>query len=278
MSDPVFRRLSVLWNLPDDWCEEQHIIDILKAMEARIVEMGLAERFVFVVTSLADRLPMTHKERVIVLQTSDEGHEIPSYAGDVFMVFKNYPPFDGLPNNLRVFPLGCNKDVAELPAPDIADRPIDVFFIGRQEFRDEFFAAADQAFAAGGDLRAEISRAPEFRKGLTPNQYADKLAQTKIALSPRGVSHETFRTYEAMRAGCVIIAQRQIPCWYTSGWPVIEVDDWHDIGDLVRARLAYTAAMQADAKRLRKWWDEKCSPAAVANYMMGEIASQLLER
>ena len=35
MSDPEFRRLNVLWDLPDDWCEEQHIIDILNAMEAR---------------------------------------------------------------------------------------------------------------------------------------------------------------------------------------------------------------------------------------------------
>ncbi len=275
MTDPVFRRLNVLWDLPGDWCEEQHIIDILAAIETRFVETGLAERFVFVITSVADQLPMAHKERVIVLQTSDEGHEVPAYTGDVFMTFKNYPPFGGLPDNLRVFPLGCNKDVAEKPGPDMADRPIDVFFIGREEFRDEFFAATDHAF---GDLRADISKAPAFRKGLSPAQYADKLSQTKIALSPRGVSHETFRTYEALRAGCVVIAQRQIPCWWTKGWPVIEVDDWQTIGELVRAQLGDGAAMQVRAEAGRKWWRDNLSPAAVADYMIAEIASQLLER
>jgi hypothetical protein len=275
MTDPVFRRLNVLWDLPDDWCEERHITEILAAIEERFVEMGLAERFVFVVTSVADNLPMAHKERVIVLQTSDEGHEVPAFASDVFMTFKNYPPFGGLPGNLRVFPLGCNKDVAEKPGPDMADRPIDVFFIGRQEFRDEFFAATDHAF---GDLRADISKAPEFRKGLSLEDYADKLAHTKIALSPRGVSHETFRTYEALRAGCVVIAQRQIPCWWTKGWPVIEVDDWQTIGELVRAQLGDPGAMQMRAEAGRKWWQDKLSPAAVADYMIAEIASQLLER
>lgn len=274
MTDPVFRRLNVLWELPDDWCEEQHIIDILAAIEPRFVEMGLAERFVFVVTSIADQLPMRHKERVIVLQTSDEGHEVPAYTGEVFMTFKNYPPFGGLPDNLRAFPLGCNKDVAELPARGMADRPIDVFFIGRDEFRDEFFVATDQAF---GELRADISKAPEFRKGLGPEDYAAKLAETKIALSPRGVSHETFRTYEALRAGCVVIAQRQIPCWWTNGWPVIEVDDWQGIDDLVRAELADGTAMQSRAHASRQWWEEKCSPAAIADYMMGEIAARLSE-
>ena len=138
MTDPVFRRLNVMWELPDDWCEEQHIIDILASIEPRMLEMGLAERFVFVVTSVAGQLPMAHKERVIVLQTSDEGHEVPAYANDVFMTFKNYPPFGAVPDNLCAFPLGCNKDVAELPALGMAERPIDVFFIGRKEFRDEF--------------------------------------------------------------------------------------------------------------------------------------------
>ena len=58
MTDPVFRRLNVMWELPDDWCEEQHIIDILASIEPRMLEMGLAERFVFVVTSVAGQLPM----------------------------------------------------------------------------------------------------------------------------------------------------------------------------------------------------------------------------
>ena len=274
MGGPGFKRLNVVWELPETWCESDHVAGALLEVERQFVPAGLAERFIFVVTSLPDRLAVKHPDRVIVIQTSDEGHEVPAYAGDVFMVFKNYPPFAQAPANLRVFPLGCNKDVPELPPKPMAARGCDVFFIGRREFRDDFFAAA-RTLTVTRNLSVRIDVAPAFREGMPPDAYGAQLVDTKIALSPRGVSHETFRTYEALRAGSAVIAQRHLPAWWTERWPVIEVDDWTELTGLVDTLLADPARLDALSTAGLVWWRERCSPAAVGAYMAREIVAQL---
>ena len=251
-------------------------MEVLQAAGHMLKGLGLAERFIFVVTADSHQIEMKHSDRVVVLQTSDEGHEIPDYAADVFMIFKNYQPFVQMPENLRVVPLGCNKDVPKLPRKPMAARALDVFFIGRPEYRESFFGAAISAFDDHEDLNVEISKAPGFRLGHTPQDYAGRLADTKIALSPRGVSHETFRTYEAMRAGCVVIAERQLPSWFNEGWPVIEMADWDGVGGRVRELLNDPARLEDISRQSLHWWREKCSEEAVAHYMVRELSLKLL--
>ena len=271
-----FLPLQVIWDLPDNWCEEAHLTGVLQAAGPMLKGLGLAERFIFVVTADSDQVAMKHADRVVVLQTSDEGHEIPEYAADVFMIFKNYQPFVSMPRNLRVVPLGCNKDVPVLPRKPMVERALDVFFIGRPEYRESFFRAAIPAFDDDEDLSVEISKAPGFRMGHTPQDYAGRLADTKVALSPRGVSHETFRTYEAMRAGCVVIAERQLRSWFNEGWPVNEVADWYGVGGLVRKLLNDPVRLEELSRQSLDWWREKCSEEAVAHYMVRELSLKLL--
>jgi len=117
--------------------------------------------------------------------------------------------------------------------------------------------------------------APMFREGIAPADYASVLADTKIALSPRGVSHETFRTYEALRAGCVVIAQRHLPSWFTTGWPVIEVDEWSGIGPLVDGLLKDPAHLAELSEKGLAWWRERCAPEIVGRYIVNEIVGML---
>ena len=271
-----FLPLQVIWDLPDNWCEEAHLTGILQAAGSMLKGLGLADRFVFIVTADSDRVAVKHSDRVVVLQTSDEGHEIPDYVADVFMTFKNYQPFDPVPGNLRVIPLGCNKDVPKLAPKPMVARALDVFFAGRPEYRDSFFSNATLALEDHEDLNVEISKAPGFRLGLSPQDYADRLADTKIALSPRGVSHETFRTYEAMRAGCVVIAESQLSSWFNEGWPVIEVADWQGVGSLTRELLSDPRQLEEISQQSLDWWQEKCSEDAVAHYMVRELSLKLL--
>ncbi|MBO32031.1 MAG: hypothetical protein CMM74_03520 [Rhodospirillaceae bacterium] len=283
MTLPVFKDLNVLWELPENWCEWDHIGETLQRVSHHLVNLGTADRFVFIVTSMGDQLPVAHSERTVVIQTSDEGHEIPSYAGDVFMVFKNYRPFDPAPENLRVIPLGCNKDVPDLALRSMPERPVDIFFTGWDNHRESFFTAVDAAYPAGEgqlggrDLTIDIGRQKDFRSGMKPEDYARRLAETKIALSPRGVSHETFRTYEAMRAGCIVIANRQLPAWYLDGWPVIELDDWQGFGKIVEDILGDEMRLQDLSEQNRTWWQNYCSPEAVAHYVVRELSLKLMQ-
>ena len=273
-TSPRFRRLNVIWELPETWCETEHISRALEELERQFAAHGLAERFIFVVTSRADQLPLKHRDRVIVVQTSDEAHEVPDYVDDVFMIFKNYRPFAPAPGNLRIIPLGCNKDVPAVEPRPMAERSVDLFFIGRPEYRDDFFAAA-RLLSSRRDLMARISAGPSFREGMAPEIYGATLADTKIALSPRGVSHETFRTYEALRAGCAVIAARHLPAWFTDGWPVIEVDDWRALPELADTLLGDPARLESLSRLGLEWWRAMCSPEAVGRYMAREIVGRL---
>lgn len=272
------------WEIPGHWCESGTIVAILEQVERLLGALGLAERFLFAVTSDAAQLTVAHPDRVVVIQTSDESHGIPAYANDVFMVFKFYQPFGAAPATLRALPLGCNHDVPGFEPLPIAERPIDGFFCGREVFREEFFAAVDAAFPAGRgdvggrDLNLEISRAPGFRQGMVPATYGRWLTESNIAFCPRGVSYETFRIYEALRAGAVVIANRQVPSWFTQAWPVIEIDDWQQVKEITDRLWSDAAAMQKISDAGRAWWDETGCPNAVAHYLVRECVSQLIRR
>lgn len=276
MDTVTFKSLNVLWELPNNWCEEDYLKGILEHADFLLLNLGLSQRFVFVVTSLSDRLPLRHSERVVVLQTSDEGHEIPAYVDDAFMVFKCYRPFDVIPDNLRVIPLGCNKDVPALSPKSMTERGLDVFFIGRSGFRKQFFASTQTAFRDRPNLTTKIEEASGFRLGMSPDAYGRCLVNTKIALSPRGVSHETFRTYEAMRAGCVVVTDRQLSSWFTNGWPIIEVDDWLDVGDLVDGLIDDPVRLTDLSSNTIAWWQKYCSEEAVAHYIVRQLSLKLL--
>ncbi len=284
MAAPHFENLNVIWELPEDWCEWDHVEEMLNHLGRYLSGLNLAEQFVFVVTSHGDQVAMEHPNKVIVIQTSDEGHEIPDYVDNVFMIFKNYQPFVAAPKNLRVLPLGCNKDVPAFDLLPMTARGGDLFVIGRKEYRDDFFAAMNKAYPGnaglvnGRLLAVEIETAPEFRKGVSPDDYGRTLVNTKIALSPRGVSHETFRTYEALRAGCVVIAARQLPSWFNEGWPVIEVDGWDGIESTVAALITDKDRLQEISDQSLAWWREKCSPEACAHYMAREISLRLIKK
>jgi hypothetical protein len=57
------------------------------------------------------------------------------------------------------------------------------------------------------------------------DRYTEIMADTRIALAPRGSSVETYRFFEAMRQGCVVICDRLPPHWFYAGCPAVQIDD-----------------------------------------------------
>ena len=105
------------------------------------------------------------------------------------------------------------------------------------------------------------------------DRYTEIMADTKIALAPRGSSVETYRFFEAMRQGCVVICDRLPPHWFYVGCPAIQIDDWGNLEAEVKA-LAADAERLADLhRRSLAWWDEKLSERAVA-----QVIATCLER
>jgi hypothetical protein len=96
------------------------------------------------------------------------------------------------------------------------------------------------------------------------DRYTEIMADTKIALAPRGSSVETYRFFEAMRQGCVVICDRLPPHWFYVGCPAIQIDDWSNLETEVKALSADPERLADLHRRSLAWWDEKLSERAVA--------------
>jgi hypothetical protein len=112
----------------------------------------------------------------------------------------------------------------------------------------------------------------QWARGLTAT-YSDLLAETAICLVPRGNSPETFRFFEALRAGCVVICEPLPDHWFYRGSPAITVRNWNELPDIV-SRLFDSPEEVADIhERSLEWWRTRCSEEAVATLIATHIAS-----
>jgi hypothetical protein len=97
------------------------------------------------------------------------------------------------------------------------------------------------------------------------DRYTEIMADTKIALVPRGSSVETYRFFEAMRQGCVVICDRLPPHWFYVGCPAVQIDNWGNLDAEVKAMSADPERLAELHHRSLAWWDEKLSESAVAH-------------
>jgi hypothetical protein len=102
-------------------------------------------------------------------------------------------------------------------------------------------------------------------------RYSEIMADTKIALAPRGSSVETYRFFEAMRQGCVVICDRLPPHWFYQGCPAIQIDDWSNLEAEVKALSADPERLLDLHRRSLTWWDTKLSERAVAEVVAARL-------
>jgi hypothetical protein len=105
------------------------------------------------------------------------------------------------------------------------------------------------------------------------DRYTEIMADTKIALAPRGSSVETYRFFEAMRQGCVVICDRLPPHWFYIDCPAIQIDHWGNLEAEVRALSADPERLVDLHRKSLAWWEEKLSERAVAQVIAACLES-----
>lgn len=183
---------------------------------------------------------------------------------------------------VETVPLGYLDPRSE-PLVPLAKRSIDIFFSGHIPQRSRY--AGLRALVA---MPKEVSRRELVRVLETPelrdrysidlrltgdfassafgfdDSYLLSLAMSKIALCPTGNSVETYRLFEAMRAGCVIISEPLPKHWFYRGSPIITVASWRELPSVLSDLFADPAGMQVIGERTFAWWRDVCSESAVA--------------
>jgi hypothetical protein len=94
--------------------------------------------------------------------------------------------------------------------------------------------------------------------------YAQTMMRTRICVCPRGTRLETFRIHEGLRFGCVVVSQKLPDFWFLRGAPILQVEDWAELPDVVHGLRADPGRMRSLHEQSLRWWREVCSPAAIA--------------
>jgi hypothetical protein len=217
--------------------------------------------------------------KTIMLYFSNEDFRIPTYISELGMLFTPYW-WPGQPaDNLRALPLGCNGEVPEVPPLPWAERDLDLFYSGHaHKYRMGFYQAMQEVllhFKPGGEELAALAIwSSRFRAGLDPSTYASYLARSKVALIPRGHSAMTYRLFEAMRAGCLLLCEDLPPAWYLRDCPrVVMPPDWHNLGPVLSQLWQDPALMAEMQQKTLDNYRLTCRPEAVAAYILAEISA-----
>ena len=112
----------------------------------------------------------------------------------------------------------------------------------------------------------------DFNKGLDAETYHHFLKHTKIALCPRGwVNSETFRLYEAMKYGCVVISEELPNRNYYKNIPIIQIKDWNEGLQIARNLIKDEALLEKMSNDNIKYYENYLSPKATAEIIANTL-------
>lgn len=112
----------------------------------------------------------------------------------------------------------------------------------------------------------------QFNSGTTKEKYNLVMTHTKIALAPKGwVNTETFRLYEALQFGCVVVTNKLPKRKYYENIPVIQVEDWKDGFKMVKELLKNETLLSELSEKGKQYYNDFLSPKATAKIMAEKL-------
>ncbi len=221
-------------------------------------------------------------------------YRLPGWLNYVFNKLKYFPHKSNKISPIYDIPLGYARQV-KLPIKEIEKREYDVFFAGSTQHgnysrwslkywfdnpkslsRKRMISTIKKLKLKYPELKIELTITSSFgssKDALDENSYSEKMMNTKICLVPRGTSFETFRFFEAMRYGCIVVGEALPQRWFYDGSPAIQINDWSELEIILPRLLQNKALMLEKHQKSLNWWKTKCSEAIVGNYIAEKLNS-----
>jgi hypothetical protein len=123
-----------------------------------------------------------------------------------------------------------------------------------------------------GDYNMVVNYTNAFNTGMNKNKYAQMLSDSKIALCPTGaISKETFRFYEALKSGCIILGNALPKLWFYEPLTFFHTK-WHSVREAVGFVMSLgDEEMQRISDRNLHLYKTTLSPEPIVNYMVDEL-------
>jgi hypothetical protein len=205
---------------------------------------------------------------VVVILVSDETHSSPRYSADILATFKQYVPPIYAPR-IYPIPLGCINSFQSAKIKPPHERFYDLCFVGhihpsRLDFQRELQELADR-----NRYRMFIAYTnPPVGFRLTVGEYSAILHDSKIALCPSGIiSSESFRVFEAARAGCTVITTPKPSTWFYDSFPGVTLPSWRNLNSVLANVLSSESMLKVSQERHLWWWSDICSEVPVGRYI-----------
>ena len=204
-----------------------------------------------------------------------------------------------LPTKTYIIPLGYANQ-SDLPITPLENRSTDVSFMGsvnnelssklslkywlrspKTVAREQMLQSA-RTLQQNPNLNVYIQGTEQFTGNLLDggqqledekNRYSSKLMDTKICLVPRGSSLETFRLFEAVRYGCIVICEQLPRRWYYNGLPAVQIDSWSNLEKTVDDLLGDSERLEQLHQDALNYWQTSCSEAVLGRYMAARLTS-----
>ena len=189
-----------------------------------------------------------------------------------------------------LLPVGTFNQV-DLPLTPIEERGTDAFFAGsvshhrgapalKERIAPKVLSRTEMASSAGRlarsrpDLNVDVRDTGAFADSISAPglAYSRALMDAKIALVPRGVIADTFRFWQALRFGCVVVTDA-VPRHrhLYDGAPVVRVRRWDELETVVPELLGDAARLRDLHERSLDWWRTRGAPEAVASSMAARL-------
>ena len=184
-------------------------------------------------------------------------------------------------------PIGCYayEDAAFIP---FEERTNDLFFAGsiqhksdqklsikrpKQLARDRMSEALRSLQKSNPDIVIKTKITEGFSDSISNGNksYLENMMNTKICPIPRGANLETFRFYEALRAGCITIGEAFPKGWFYDDAPIIRLKNWADIDTIVPELLSDKDRMLEIHEQTKSWWNNVCNEEKLSNFMSDKI-------
>ena len=273
------------YGVEDNVCEWNYLQGIIKHLTDKVDALTLHIVSVTPEWDRRDEVVLSDTTLNVILAVHDEYMTdcIPDAwkNRDNVLVFKSYLLPDQEDGNVFPLPLGYNKKHSKLKNRPIKERPVDVFFSGhmasqnRVDYMDpiiKFFTDLEIK-KTHKHLKLDINITKGFNMGFDPAKYSDRLHNSKIVICPAGnVSMETFRHYEGLRSGTVVVSPRLPQNEIYRDNYIVQVDDWvNDAGNVILDLLSDIDMLQLVKDQQDSDYNTRYSVKAVADYICSKI-------
>jgi hypothetical protein len=210
-------------------------------------------------------IPRELDSETVLIIVSDELYRIPKSIS-ALAVFKQYVA--ATDTTSIPFPLGLRSGFPNLAVQPMKDRSIDLGFIGQgYPHRTAFLSRLrDHPQLQGYEIHFNCEG------GVPISEYARILNNTKVSIClPGYLGPETFRYYESIKLGCIVVSPRMPANNLYDPDPGFQVDDINDVDKLAAlldSILQRSAAHDILQQRSLAAWDERYSPQAVAKAIL----------